>query len=86
MRASHCGGFSCGPQALGVWALVARGIWNLPGPGIEPVSPALADSYPLFHQGSPALLFLNKSKKKHNQTHTYLAALGLSFSMCDLVA
>ena len=32
---------------------------NLFGPGIEPVSPALADSYLLSHQGSPRhLLFL----------------------------
>ena len=48
--ASHCGGFSgcraralrsglsgCGPLA---WLLCGR--WDLPGPGIEPVSPAVA--------------------------------------------
>ena len=35
-------------------------MWNLPGPGIELVSPALAaDSLPLSHQGSPNS-FLNK--------------------------
>ena len=49
-RASHCSGFSCGAQAPGhtgisscgsqTWLL--RGMWDLPGPGIEPVSPALA--------------------------------------------
>ena len=41
---------SCGSQALelagssscGAQALVARSMWNLPGPGIEPVSAALA--------------------------------------------
>ena len=60
-RASHCGGFSgCGAWALGAWAsvVVARrlrscgawaellcGMWDLPGPGIEPVSPALADGF-----------------------------------------
>ena len=33
-----------------------HGMWNLPGPGIDAVSPALAaDSYPLYHQGSPPL-------------------------------
>ena len=74
-----------------MWALVAHGMWNLPGPGIKPVSLHWkADSYPLYHQGSPASLFLNKLKKKKKpttttkHTHTYMAALGLSFGMCDL--
>ena len=50
--ASHCGGVSCcGARAPGLWAsvaaahgsvAVAQGHVNLPGPGIEPVSPALA--------------------------------------------
>ena len=56
-RASHCGGFSCcGAQALGTRASVVvarglsscgaqaqllRGMWDLPGPGLEPVFPAL---------------------------------------------
>ena len=60
-RASHCGGFSCcGARALGVWASVvaARGIsscgtrayllccmWDLPSPGLKPVSPALAGGF-----------------------------------------
>ena len=35
---SHCGGFSyCGTWALGVWKLLR--------PGIEPMSPALADGF-----------------------------------------
>ena len=40
---------SCGSQALehrlsscGAWAQLLRGMWDLPGPGIEPVSPTLA--------------------------------------------
>ena len=55
---------SCwGAQALGAWAsaVVAHrlscpyGIWNLPWPGIKPVSPALAGGFlhPLRHQGGP---------------------------------
>ena len=60
-QASHCGGFSCcGARALGKRAsvVVARGLsscgtrasllhgtWDLPGPGIEPVSPALAGGF-----------------------------------------
>ena len=49
----HCGGFSCcGAQALGTGsvvcstrALVAHGMWNLLGPGIESISPALAGRF-----------------------------------------
>ena len=34
-------------------------MWDLPRPGIEPVSPALVgDSYPLDHEGSPLWVFL----------------------------
>ena len=59
VRASHCSGFSrCGAQALVAWASVvaahglsscgaqvqlALSMWHLPSPGIEPMSPALAD-------------------------------------------
>ena len=52
-RASHCGGFSCcGARALGTWAsvVVAHGLSScgsraLPGPGLEPVFPALAGGF-----------------------------------------
>ena len=59
--ASHCGGFSCcGAQTLGTWASVVSvhrlsgwgtqawllcSTWSLPGPGIESMSPALADGF-----------------------------------------
>ena len=43
---------SCGSRALdcrlsscGGWALLLRGMWDLPGPGLEPVSPALAGGF-----------------------------------------
>ena len=47
---SRCAGFSsCGSRALehrlsscGARAWLLRGMWDLPGPGLEPVSPALA--------------------------------------------
>ena len=50
VQAFHWSGFSCCRiQALerrlcscGVWALRPYGMWNLPGPGIEPMSPVLA--------------------------------------------
>ena len=60
-RASHCGGFSCcGARAQGTQASVVGahglsscgsraqllcGMWDLPGPGLEPVSPALAGRF-----------------------------------------
>ena len=57
-RASHCFGFSCcGARGLGSRALERRlsscgaraqllcGMWDLPGPGLEPVSPALAGGF-----------------------------------------
>ena len=43
---------SCGSQALerrlrscGARAYLLRGMWDLPGPGLEPVSPALVDGF-----------------------------------------
>ena len=60
-RASYCGGFSCcGAQAVGAqvsavvahglsscgaWAELLHGMWDLPRPGLEPVSPALAGGF-----------------------------------------
>ena len=60
-RAPHGSGFSCcGAQVLGVWASVIiawrfsscgspaqlpHGMWDLPGPGSEPVSPAWAGGF-----------------------------------------
>ena len=60
-QASHCGGISCcGVWALGAQASVVaacalsscgsrpqllQGMWDLPRPGIEPVSPALAGRF-----------------------------------------
>ena len=41
-----------GLSSCGAWAWLLS-MWGLPGPGIEPVCPALARSSPLSHQGSP---------------------------------
>ena len=48
----HPGFSRCGSRALerrlssgGAWALLLRGMWDLPGPGLEPVSPALAGGF-----------------------------------------
>ena len=52
-QASHRGGFSCcrtqalarGLRGCGTWALLLGGMWDLPRPGIEPLSPSLAGSF-----------------------------------------
>ena len=43
---------SCGSRALvrrlsscGLWASLLRGMWDLPGPGLKPVSPALVGGF-----------------------------------------
>ena len=48
-----CGLSSCGSRALehrlsscSARAQLLRGMWDLPGPGLEPVSPALAGGLP----------------------------------------
>ena len=52
MGSRHTGFSTCGSQALehrlsscGAQAYLLHGIWDLPGPGIEPVSPAMAGRF-----------------------------------------
>ena len=44
-QASHRGGFfccgECGLSSLGIGALLPHTMWNLPGAGIQPLSPAM---------------------------------------------
>ena len=66
---SRCAGFSsCGSRALehslsscGARAQLLHGMWDLPGPGLEPVSPALAGGFlttgPPGKPHFPSLLF-----------------------------
>ena len=79
--ASHCGSFSCcGAQALGARASVVvahglsrcgmraqllRSMWDLPRPGLEPVSPALAGGLFLTTAppGKPSQFIFNKLKR-----------------------
>ena len=52
--ASHCSGLSF----CRAWATVARGTWNLPRPGIKPVSLTLAGRFlPTLPLGSPEDIF-----------------------------
>ena len=46
----------CALSSCGLQAQLPYGTWDLPGPGIKPVSPALAGGLlPLSHQGNPAI-------------------------------
>ena len=70
VQASHCGGFfCCGTELQGTQASVdvarglrsyvtqaelVRGMWDLPGPGIEPVCPALPRQILFRWSGTPA--------------------------------
>ena len=65
-----CGLSSCGSRLLehrfsscSIQAQLLHSMWDLPGSGIKPMSPALAvDSYLLHHQRSPGIiLFLEWS-------------------------
>ena len=61
---------SCGSQALerrlsscGAWAQLLRGMWDLPGPGPEPVSPALAGGFlTTAPPGKPLLVFFSSMR------------------------
>ena len=70
---------SCGSRAperrlssCGARAQLLRGMWDLPGPGLEPMSPALAGGFPTTAPpGKPYLEALKKEEKngryhKHN--------------------
>ena len=66
-----CGLSSCGSQALerrlsscGAQAYLLRGMWDLPGPGIEPVSPALAGGFltTVSTREVPGLLSIQQSE------------------------
>ena len=57
-QVSHCSGFSCcrawalghwGLKSCGRWAQLLHGVWDLPNPGIEPMSPAWIGRRILHH-------------------------------------
>ena len=52
-------------KSCGTRALLLFGMWNLPGPGIEPESPALAGGlYPTESPGNPQSWNILDSRKK----------------------
>ena len=69
-QASHYRGLSCWEHRLqtrrlsscGSWAQLLHGMWDLPGPGLEPASPALAGRFSTtVPPGKPIFYILNKS-------------------------
>ena len=46
-RLSSCGSraLECRLSSCGTWAQLLHGMWDLPGPGLEPMSPALAGRF-----------------------------------------
>ena len=69
LAATACGLSSCGPWAPEHWlnsrgthARLLHGMWDLPGPGIEPVSPALAGGF--FTTETPGSPILNDFNMK----------------------
>ena len=63
---------SCGSRAL-----LLRGMHNLPGPGIKPVSPGLAGGFLTKYQGSPSTFFLESQWGPWRSVLAKRSALGL---------
>ena len=66
--ASHCRGFSCcgprarghGPSSCGARAQLLCGMWDLPQPRMEPVSPALAGGFSTTGPQGKSMTSLNR--------------------------
>ena len=64
-------------------------MWDLPGLGIEPMSPAWQmDSKPLDHQGSPQYIFNLHSFIMRDIKYLFIAyrATFISFSICLFIS
>ena len=58
---------NCGP-----WDQLLRGMWDLPRPGLEPVSPALAGRFlTTAPPGKPTILFFNVPRHIRNLHHSH---------------
>ena len=68
----------CRLSSCGARASLLRGMWDLPGPGLEPVSPALAGGFlTTVPPGEVPVFFF--------RFHIYVLAYGICFSLCDLL-
>ena len=71
---------SCGTQAQ-----LPLGMWNLHGPGIEPVSPALAAGFhPLRHQGCPHTDIFSVLQETPRSFHRQFSSVAQSYpALCN---
>ena len=68
-------------------AQLLHGLWDLPGPGIEPVSPALQDRFltteppgkPHFELFLVFRYYFNSKKKAQKQSGRHFGTLGMTF-------
>ena len=70
---SSCGspGLELRLSSCGAWALLLHGMWDLPGPGIEPMSPALAGGFSTTApSGNPSSKHFLKLLRLPNQLRT----------------
>ena len=72
---SSCGSWAleCGLSGCGTWTQLPCGMWDLPRPGIEPVSPVLADRLFTTESAKPFPLVLS-AQDSLGPTAAYLAA------------
>ena len=87
---------SCGLRALerrlsscGAWAQLLRGMWDLPGPGLEPMCPALAGRFlTTAPPGKPMLVIFIKRAYNYKSLETisleHFICLSLLFRFCYL--
>ena len=75
---------SCGSRGLelrlsscGAQALFLHGMWDLPGPGLEPVSPALAGGFLTTAPPAKPLHLFFKSFSPHSEQHSARQIVGV---------
>ena len=67
---SSCGSWAleCRLSSCGAWAQLLRGMWDLPRPGLEPVSPALAGRFSTtVPPGKSSNMFFKKQIKRQRK-------------------
>ena len=57
-------------SVAGAWAQLPRGLWNLPRPGIQPVSPALAGRFLITGPPEKSNLVASKVTYKREYLHS----------------
>ena len=77
-----------GPRSCGTWARLLRGMWDLPRPGADPESPALAERFLPTAPPGMSLCFLSKNKRHLFHFHQELCSVDSLFcstAFCDFL-